>query len=55
MGAPMHKKFVWGGFFVGSTVGGYLPSLWGGNLLWGVLLSFVGGITGIWLGFRLGR
>ncbi len=57
MGSPMIKKFIWGGFFVGSAVGGYLPALWGGSTLSlsGVLLSFVGGIAGIWLGYRLGR
>ena len=53
----MTKKFIWGGFFVGSALGGYLPELWGGGSLSmsGVLLSFVGGIAGIWLGYRLSR
>ncbi len=53
----MTKKVIWGGLFLGSTVGGYLPSLWGGSMLSlsGILLSFIGGIFGIWLGYRLGR
>ena len=51
----MLKKFIWGGFFLGSTVGWYLPSLWGGSMMSGVLLSFLGGIAGIWLGYRLGH
>ena len=53
----MTKKFIWGGFFVGSSVGGYLPSLWGGSALSmsGILLSFVGGVAGVWLGYRLAR
>ena len=53
----MSKKFVWGGFFIGSTIGGYIPSLWGGEMLsiTGLLLSFVGGVAGIVLGFRIGR
>ena len=56
-GPTMTKKFIWGGLFLGSTVGGYLPSLWGGNMLSlsGILLSFIGGLVGIWLGYRLGR
>jgi hypothetical protein len=38
-------------------VGGYLPALWGGDLLsmTGVVLSGVGGVVGIWLGYRLGE
>jgi hypothetical protein len=51
------KKFTWGGLFIGSSIGGYVPALWGGNLLSvsGVLLSFVGGIAGIVVGYRIGR
>ena len=41
----MTKKFVWIGFFVGSTLGNMLPLLWGG----------VGGIAGICLGYRWGQ
>ena len=39
---------------VGSAVGGYLPVLWGGDLLSfsSLILSGVGGILGIWLGDR---
>ena len=53
----MTKKLVWVGFFMGSTMGGYVPSLWGGGSLSmsAVLLSFVGGMAGIWLGYRFGR
>jgi hypothetical protein len=51
------KKLTWGGLFIGSTIGGYLPTLWGGDMLSGagILLSFLGGIAGIWAGYRLGR
>ena len=53
----MIKKFTWGGLFIGSTIGGYIPSLWGGEMLSisGVVFAFVGGIAGIWLGYRIGR
>lgn len=42
---------------VGSAVGGYLPVLWGGDLISfsGLILSTVGGFVGIWLGYRYGE
>jgi hypothetical protein len=51
------KTLVWIGMFVGSTVGSYLPLLWGAGFLSlsSVLLSGAGGILGIWLGFKLGQ
>jgi hypothetical protein len=53
----MQKKLVWIGLFVGSTIGNMLPLLWGGDAisLSGVLLSLVGGIAGIWIGYRWGQ
>ena len=55
--ATMTKKFVWIGFFVGSTAGNMLPLLWGGDAISvsGVVLSIVGGIVGIWVGYRFGE
>lgn len=40
---------------VGSAIGGYLPILWGGSAfsMSSVILTAVGGIAGIWLGFKL--
>ena len=51
------KKLVWLGFFIGSTVGGFVPSIWGGDMLSlsGFILSIVGGIAGIWAGYRLAK
>ncbi len=45
---------IWIGVLVGSTIGGFVPELWGGDLLslWGVLFSGVGGFVGLWLGAR---
>ena len=51
------KKLVWLGFFVGSTIGGMVPTLWGDEIisLSAIVLSTLGGIGGIWAGVRLGQ
>jgi hypothetical protein len=51
------KKLIWGGLFIGSTIGGMLPTLWGDDMLStsGLLLSLVGGIVGIWAGYRIAQ
>jgi hypothetical protein len=42
------------GMVIGSTIGGYLPTLFGahGISLWAVLTSAIGGFVGIYLAFR---
>ncbi len=48
------KKLVLLGMFIGSFAGGYAPSFFGVNdLLSSLLFSTVGGILGIWIGYRL--
>ncbi|MBI5422386.1 hypothetical protein HZA44_04605 [Candidatus Peregrinibacteria bacterium] len=49
------KPLIWIGMFAGSTIGGFVPSLWGDNFLsmWSVVLTAVGGLVGIWIGFKL--
>lgn len=49
------KTFIWIGLFVGSTVGGFVPELWGAGAFsaWGILFSGLGGFAGIWGGYRL--
>ena len=51
------KALIWIGMIVGSAIGGYLPVMWGGDLFSfsGLILSTLGGIGGIWLGYRLGE
>jgi hypothetical protein len=51
------KSIVWLGLFVGSFIGGLLPSLWGADTFSfsGVILSAVGGLLGIYAGFRISR
>ncbi len=53
----MNTKMIWLGMFVGSLIGGYIPELWGAGMfsLWGVVMSAVGSLIGIWLAFRLTR
>jgi len=49
------KQMIWLGLVVGSTVGGFIPTLWGAGMLSfsSILLSAVGGIAGIWFAFKL--
>lgn len=54
----MNKKTVVSIFAgIGMTVGGSIPMLWGDDLFsgWSMLLAFVGGMVGIWLGVKLGN
>jgi len=53
----MTRKFVWIGLFVGSTIGNMTPLLWGGDVISisGILFSLIGGIIGIWVGYRVGQ
>ncbi len=53
----MQQKLIWFGLAVGSALGSYLPVLWGESVfsMTSVLLSAVGGIFGIWLGYKVGR
>ncbi len=49
------KQLIWLGLFVGSTIGGLIPELWGAGMLSfsSILLSAVGGIAGIYGGLKL--
>lgn len=42
------------GMVVGSTIGGYVPSLFGAGFLslWGIVGSAIGGILGIWIAYK---
>jgi len=50
------KTMVWIGLFVGSSIGGYLPSLFGAGAFsgWSIFGSTLGGVVGIWGGYRFG-
>jgi hypothetical protein len=52
------KTYIWIGITVGGVIGGILGGMLDhGNLLgmWGILLSGVGSIIGIFVGYKLGN
>jgi uncharacterized membrane protein YeaQ/YmgE (transglycosylase-associated protein family) len=51
------KQVVWIGGLVGSSVGAFIPVLWGsGELSFSsVFFSAVGAIVGIYVGFKISR
>lgn len=55
-GRPMRSRsFIWLGVLVGSTIGSLIPELWGGDTFSysSVLLSGVGALVGLWIGFKM--
>jgi hypothetical protein len=53
----MERKLIWLGLIVGSAAGNFVPLLWGGSAMSmsGMLFAFVGGLAGIWAGYKLGN
>ena len=51
------RKIVWIGATIGSTLGGLVPQLWHAGMLSfsGIVMSTIGGVLGIWAGYRIGR
>jgi hypothetical protein len=48
---------IWIGLSIGSTLGSYLPTIWGAGVFSFASLfgSALGGILGIWLGYKMGQ
>jgi hypothetical protein len=46
---------IWLGVLIGSTIGGFVPALWGGDLISyaGLLWSGVGAFAGLWIGYKM--
>jgi uncharacterized membrane protein YeaQ/YmgE (transglycosylase-associated protein family) len=53
-GYPMQGR-IWVGILIGSTIGGFIPELWGADLFSysAVLLSGVGALVGLFIGYKL--
>lgn len=51
------KTLIWIGLFLGSLIGSYIPALWGSGLFSfsSIMGSVVGGVLGVWLGFKMGE
>jgi len=51
------KTYIWIGVIIGSTIGGAIPLLWGGDMFSfsSIILSTTGGLAGIYAGYRLGN
>jgi hypothetical protein len=49
------KTFIWIGMFAGSTLGGFIPMLWGDGIFSaaGLIGSFVGALVGVYGGWKL--
>ena len=48
------KARIWVGVLIGSTIGGFIPALWGAGFISypSVLLSGVGAFIGLWIGYK---
>lgn len=54
----MNKFIITLGAGIGGIAGAYIPNLWGDNDFfsgWSILFSTIGGIAGIWLGYKLAQ
>jgi len=51
------KNLIWLFLFIGSLVGGYIPTLFGASVLSlsALLWSTIGSFGGIWVGYKIGK
>jgi cytochrome c oxidase subunit IV len=51
------KTLIWTFLVIFSTIGSYLPSLFGLDMfsLWSIIGGALGGILGIYVGYKLGE
>lgn len=49
------RHLIWIGVLVGSTLGGWIPTLWGAGAFsfTGIIGSTIGGLLGIYVGAKL--
>jgi len=48
------RSLIWVGILLGSTIGGFIPELWGAGLFSysSLLLSGIGAFLGIWIALK---
>jgi hypothetical protein len=53
--AMKSRTFIWIGVFIGSIIGSLIPGLWGDDMFSysSVLLSGVGALVGLWVGYKM--
>ena len=54
----MNKTLILTGATIGGIAGAYVPFLFGDNdifSIWSILGGMVGGLVGIWLGYKLAQ
>ena len=53
--AKLAVEIIWLGILIGSTIGGFIPELWGADMISysSLLLSGVGAFAGLWIGYRM--
>ncbi len=51
---PMQRR-IWFGILIGSTIGGFIPEMWGADMFSysSLLLSGVGAFVGLWIGYKM--
>jgi len=51
------KTTIWIGVLIGSTIGGWVPTIFGADWLslWSIVGNGIGGILGIWVGYKFGQ
>jgi hypothetical protein len=51
------KSLIWLGLFIGSTIGSFIPLLWGADMFSfsSIILSGLGGIAGIYIFFKISQ
>jgi predicted MFS family arabinose efflux permease len=49
------RAVVWVAIFIGSTIGGAIPELWGGEMFsyTSLLLSGIGALVGLWSAVKM--
>ena len=49
------KALIWLFMFVGSTIGGFIPTFWGDSFfgMWSIIFTTIGGAVGIYIGFKM--